>query len=181
MSDPERSQSGGPAGQQSSASDQTTGSSATLRVMLKDNLRSSPMIAHLMDALESGADIGHYGRLVFAIVARYFLPADEVISWLLKNPGFSEEEAASLMHQIEAHDYSPPTRRRVLEWQRHQDFMICPDPGDPDSCNVYRDLVFPDEVYERIEEYHYLKAAHPGAGMDQGTSPISTASKDAER
>jgi hypothetical protein len=132
--------------------------------MPTDNLRSSPMMAHLMDALDSAADIGHYGRLVFAIVARYFMPADDIIRWLMKNPGFSEHEAASLMHQVETHDYSPPTRRRVLEWQRHQDFPICPNPGDPDGCNVYRDLVFPDEVYERIEDYHYQKVRPQVAG-----------------
>ncbi len=128
-----------------------------LAVMPTDSLRSSPMMAHLMDGLDSRQDIGHYGRLVFAIVARYFMAADEVVGWLMKNPEISREDAAGLMHQIETHGYSPPTRRRVLEWQGHQDFPICPNPGDPDGCNVYRDLVFPDEVYERIEEYHFQK------------------------
>jgi hypothetical protein len=122
------------------------------------------MMAHLMDALDSGSDIGHYGRLVFTIVARYFVPKDELIRWLMKNPEFSEQEAVSLMHQVQSHDYSPPTRRRVLEWQQHQEFPICPNPGDPDSCNVYRDLVFPDEVYERIEDYHYQKVRPQVAG-----------------
>src|SRR4026209_2943243 len=36
-----------------------------------DNLRDSPMMAHLLDALEKGTDVGHYGRLVFAMVARH--------------------------------------------------------------------------------------------------------------
>lgn len=116
-------------------------------------------MAHLLDSLEAGRDIGHYGRLVFAIVARYFLPADDVRRLLQRNPGFTEDEAASLMHQVETHDYSPPTRTRVLEWSAHQDFPICPDAADPDACNVYRDLVFPDEVYERIEDYHLQKLA----------------------
>ena len=136
--------------------------------MPSQNLRSSPMMAHLMDALESGADIGHYGRLVFVIVGRYFISSEEVIRLLLKNPGFSEQEAASLMHQVQSHDYSPPTRRRVLDWQRHQDSPICPNPGDPDACNVYRDLVFPDEVYERIEEYHYQKVRPEVAASAKG-------------
>lgn len=43
-------------------------------------------------------------------------------------------------------------------------FPICPDEGDPDGCNVFRDLVFPDEVYERIEEYHYQKMRPQTAG-----------------
>lgn len=139
-----------------------------LAVMPTDDLRSSPMMRHLMDALDAGADIGHYGRLVFAIVARYFMDGAEVIAWLTKDPGFTAEEAASLAHQVDVHDYSPPTRTRILEWQRLQDFPICPDAADPDACNVYRDLVFPDRVYERIEEYHYQKmrpraAGHPGS------------------
>jgi hypothetical protein len=129
--------------------------------MPTQDLRASSMMSHLMDALDAGQDVGHYGRLVFAVVARYFLPHDQVLAWLRKNPGFSEEEAMSLLHQVETHDYSPPTRRRVLEWQAHQDFPICPNPGDPDGCNVYRDLVFPDEVYERIEEYHIQKVRPP--------------------
>ena len=124
-------------------------------------------MGYLMDALDAGTDIGHYGRLVFAIVARYFLPGEDVVGWLTKDPGLSGEEAASLVHQVEMHDYSPPTRARILEWQRHQDFPICPDEGDPDGCNVYRDLVFPDEVYERIEEYHYQKVRpRTGVGLD---------------
>lgn len=118
-------------------------------------------MAHLMDALDAGKDIGHYGRLVFVIVARYFLPQAEVMRCLMKNPDFSEDEAASLIHQVQTHDYSPPTRSRILEWQHHQEFPICPNPSDPDGCNVYRDLVFPDEVYERIEEYHMQKV-RPG-------------------
>ena len=32
-----------------------------------DQLRSNDMMAHLLDALEHGKDIGHYGRLVFAM------------------------------------------------------------------------------------------------------------------
>jgi hypothetical protein len=33
-----------------------------------DNLRDSPMMAHLLDALEAGQDVGHYGRLTFVMV-----------------------------------------------------------------------------------------------------------------
>ena len=29
-------------------------------------------MAHLLDSLNDGKDIGHYGRLVFAMVARHF-------------------------------------------------------------------------------------------------------------
>jgi hypothetical protein len=30
--------------------------------------------------------------------------------------------------------------------------------NDPDEGNVYRDLEFPPEVYEHIQEYHEAKA-----------------------
>lgn len=49
-------------------------------------LRQSPMMAHLLDALQEGADIGHYGRLTFVIVARHFLDDDETVALLSKQP-----------------------------------------------------------------------------------------------
>ncbi|MBV9581764.1 MAG: hypothetical protein JO057_24555 [Chloroflexi bacterium] len=123
-----------------------------------DNLRESPMMAHLLDALEQGQDIGHYGRLVFAMVARHFATDAEVTDWLRKDRDFTEDEARALVHQVEGRDYNPPRRERILEWQRQQDFPICPTPDDPDTCNVYRELRFPDSVYEDISEYHEQKA-----------------------
>jgi len=53
--------------------------------------------------------------------------------------------------------HSPPSREKVLEFQKHQQFPICLNPEDPDACNVYKDLKFPSEVYERINEYHVEK------------------------
>jgi hypothetical protein len=41
---------------------------------------------------------------------------------------------------------------------KEQDFPICPDANDPDACNVYKDLKFPQEVYEKIEQYREAKA-----------------------
>ena len=117
------------------------------------------MMAHLLDALERGQDIGHYGRLVFAMVAHHFLDADELVGWLQKDRDFSDEDAAALVHQVQQRDYKPPRRERILEWQAQQDFPICPNPDDPDSCNVYKDLRLPDEVYDDISEYHEQKAA----------------------
>jgi len=38
-----------------------------------EDLRQSPMMSHLLDALDKGEDIGHYGRLTFAMVAHHFL------------------------------------------------------------------------------------------------------------
>ena len=41
-----------------------------------DELRKNGMMSHLLDALERGEDIGHYGRLVFVMIAHHFLSDD---------------------------------------------------------------------------------------------------------
>ncbi len=122
------------------------------------DLCRSAMMAHLLDALEAGTDIGHYGRLVFAIVARHFLDEGELIDLLARQPGLDETQARALVLQLKSHDYSPPTRERILEWQAHQKFPIIPNAHDPDAGNLYRDLKFPDGVYEHINEYYVEKA-----------------------
>ncbi len=123
-------------------------------------LRKSEMMAHLLDSLDAGEDIGHNGRLVFAMVARHFLEEDELVGYLQKDKDFEESEARSLYHQVQEHDYSPPRRDRIIEFQEQQDFQICPNSEDPDACNVYRDLQFPEHVYEKIANYHEQKAKH---------------------
>jgi hypothetical protein len=123
-----------------------------------DELRKSEMMAHLLDALDQGKDIGHYGRLVFAMVGRHFMGEDELVSYLAKDKDCSEEEARSLVHQVASRDYNPPRRERILEWQAQQSFEIIPNPDDPDAGNVYRDLTFPEGIYEDISEYHEQKA-----------------------
>ena len=126
--------------------------------MSAKELRQSAMMAHLLDALEDGKDIGHYGRLVFAMVARHFLDEDELVGYLRKDPDLDEQQARALYLQVQGRDYNPPRRARVLEWQAKQDFPICPNPDDPDACNVYKDLRFPDHIYEDIGEYYEHRA-----------------------
>ena len=117
------------------------------------DLRRSPMMSHLLDALDDGKDIGRYGRLTFAMVAHHFVEPDELVKLLLKGKGADESEARALVQQVVARGYNPPKRERILEWQAQQEFPICPDPDDPNACNVYRDLDLPDAVYEQIEEF----------------------------
>ena len=124
-----------------------------------ENLRDSPMMAHLLDALEAGTDIGHYGRLTFAMVARHFLEEEELVRLLANQPDQDETKARSLVLQVKGRDYNPPKRERILEWQAQQDFAICPTPDDPNSCNVYRELRFPDDIYDHIQEFWEEKAA----------------------
>jgi hypothetical protein len=127
--------------------------------MAVEALRKNSMMAHLLDALDAGEDIGHYGRLVFAMVARHFMSEKELIDYLCKDSDCNETEAKTLIQQVQGKDYNPPKRDRVLEWQKQQEFPICPDPDDPDSCNVYRDLQFPDHVYEHISSYYEQKTS----------------------
>lgn len=124
--------------------------------MAIEDIRNNRMMSHLLDSLDRGEDIGHYGRLVFAMVARHFVDENELLRWLQKNPGVSEEDARVLARQVEGRDYNPPRRERIIEWQREQSFPICPT-DDPDACNVYRDLKFPDHVYQHIQEYQKKK------------------------
>jgi hypothetical protein len=119
-----------------------------------EELRQEPMMAHLLDSLEKGKDIGHYGRLVFVMVARHFMTDDEILQELTKNPKFDEEQARSLLKQVEARGYNPPKRERVLDWMQRQKFPICPDTDDPGQCNVYRNLEFTKEIYDRISEFY---------------------------
>lgn len=126
--------------------------------MAAEEMRKNGMMAHLMDSLEQGQDIGHYGKLVFAMVAHRFMEDKELVEWLQKSPDMGEEEAKAMVAQVKARDYNPPKREKILEWQKQQEFPICPNPEDPEACNVYQDLRFPDDIYENIEEYYEQKA-----------------------
>jgi hypothetical protein len=123
-----------------------------------DDLRQSPMMGHMLDALDNGEDIGHYGRLVFAMIGRHFVSNEELVGLLTKDEDADEQEMKALVQQVEDKGYSPPRREKILEYQGQQDFPICPNPDDPDACNPYAELQFPDEVYESIQEYREEKA-----------------------
>jgi hypothetical protein len=128
-------------------------------LMSLSELRKNGMMAHLLDALAQAHDIGHYGRLVFVTVGRHFLTPVQLREQLELDPDMDEEKSRALIEQVESKGYSPPSREKVLEFQKHQEFPICPNPDDPDACNVYKDLKFPPQVYESITEYHVEKSA----------------------
>ncbi len=123
----------------------------------EEELRKDSMMVHLLDSLAAGTDIGHYGRLVFAMVARHFMPHEEVLAWMMKDKDVDEEKATLMLRQVEGRDYSPPRRDKILDYQSKQDFPILPNPDDPDCGNLYRNLKFPDEVYEHIGHYQEAK------------------------
>ena len=72
---------------------------------------------------------------------------------LTKDHDADEQEIRAMVQQVQDKGYSPPRREKILEFQNQQDFEICPHPDDPDACNVYNELRFPDDVYESIQEY----------------------------
>src|SRR3954464_12884740 len=108
--------------------------------MTLNELRNNDMMAHLIDALDAGRDIGHYGRLVFAMIGRHFLDERELCDWLCKDPTCTDVQAKALVQQVNDRNYNPPRRERILQWQREQQFPICPNGTDPDAYNVYRNL-----------------------------------------
>ena len=122
--------------------------------MPAEELKQSAMMSHLMSALDRGQDIGHYGRLVFVMVGRFFLSEQELLDFMTKDKDCDEEKAREIIRQVEAKGYNPPKRERVIEWMNQQDFAICEDAGNPDSCNIYKEVNFPPEVYEKISSYY---------------------------
>ena len=130
--------------------------------MALQDLRKNDMMAHLLDALDAGQSIGHYGRLVFTMVARHFLEPQELVDLLARDPDCSDEQARSLVEQVFSRGYSPPRREKIIEFQSQQEFAICPNADDPDACNVYKNLKFPRDVYQHIGQYHEQKAEAQG-------------------
>jgi hypothetical protein len=135
------------------ASDNARGPGGGPDDLRSDRLEDSPMMAHLLEAMKSSQDVGEYGRLTFVIVARHFMQDDELVKLLAQQPGFNQQAAQALLLQVQERDYNPPKRERILEWQSQQDFQICPDPHDPSACNLYRELRFPQEIYDRIGDF----------------------------
>jgi hypothetical protein len=116
-------------------------------------LSADPMMTHLMSALNRAEDIGHYGRLVFVLGARHVMSDGELIYWLTKDRDCTEQKARLLVDQVKTRNYNPPKRERILEWMQKQEFPICPEPDNPSACNLYRNVEFPHEVYEKIQEF----------------------------
>jgi DNA primase large subunit len=120
-----------------------------------NDLQQSPMMNNLLEALQRNEDIGHYGRLVFVMVGQHFLSEAEIVELLTKDPDCDEEKARGILKQVKAHGYNPPKPDRILAWMNEQEFPICNTAGqDKNTCNVYKSLKFPPEVYERIAGYY---------------------------
>lgn len=90
--------------------------------------------------------------------ARHLLEKEELLDWMTKDKDCDEAKARSLIEQVQQRNYNPPRCERVLEWMQRQGFPICPNPENPDSCNLYKSFEFPHGVYEHIGEHREQKA-----------------------
>jgi hypothetical protein len=124
-----------------------------------NDMSDSPTMTRLLDALKKKTDIGHNGQFVFVTVARHFMDEAEIVKLLSHQPDMDEEKAQAFVQQLTERGYNPPRRERILQMQAEQDFAIIENADDPDSGNLYRELQFPDEIYEDINEYREEKAA----------------------
>ena len=122
-------------------------------------LKKNHMMRHLAESLEDGKDIGHYGRLTFAMIARHFMRDEDLAKYLAQDKDEDLSEAKALVHQVESADYSPPGPQKIKKWDSEQDFPILPeDHPTTDDANVYQDLDFPPHVYDKISHYHEEQA-----------------------
>lgn len=65
--------------------------------MSVEDLKQSPTMNHMLEALEKGEDIGHYGRLTFAMIARYFVENEELVGLLARDTDADEQEVRALV------------------------------------------------------------------------------------
>src|SRR4051794_41108631 len=133
--------------------EETMGQATTQRRQRSDgqtrfeqDLRESPTMARLLEALEEGTDIGHYGQFTFATVARHFMDVDEIVKLLARQPQMDETRARALLEHVTERGYNPPHRERILEHQAKGGFQIIANPQDPDAGNLYRELEFPENI-----------------------------------
>lgn len=133
-------------------------------------LLASPTMARLIDDMRAGTDIGHYGRLTFVMVGQRFLSDDEMLDLLARQPDHDEREMRALILRTRERDYNPPRRERLLEWQSRQDYPLIAHADDPSAGNLYRELQFPDDVYENIEEYYEEQVEAQGEKPDEANA-----------
>lgn len=125
---------------------------------LEQELLKSPTMSRLLSDIREGIDIGRFGRLVFTMVARHFLAEEEILSLLAAQPNESEESAKAMVFQVKTHNYNPPKRDRILQWQSQQEYKIIQNAADPLAGNLYHELRFPDKTYNHILQFWSDKA-----------------------
>ncbi len=144
--------------------------------MALDDLRRSPMMTHLLDSLEKGKDIGHYGRLTFAMIAHRFLDRDELVTWLCKDKDCDETKAKALVQQVESRDYNPPSREPHPGVAGRAGLPDLPDSGRPERLQSLPRAA--DAGGSAGGHRGVSRAAVRGRG---GTGPVASAASVATR
>jgi hypothetical protein len=70
-----------------------------------DDLKHSPMMNHMLEALDRGEDIGHYGRLTFVMVARHRVDNEELVGLLTQDQDADERDVQVMVQQVEEKGY----------------------------------------------------------------------------
>jgi hypothetical protein len=112
------------------------------------------MMGHMLDALDNGEDIGHYGRLVFAMIGHHFVSEDELVKLLTKDPRHERAGDPGDGAAGPGEGLQPAAARedpRVPEPAGTS--RSAPIPTTQTPAIPYQELQFPDEVYESIQEY----------------------------
>lgn len=117
-----------------------------------EDMRASAMMDRLWTDLSKGTDVGHYGRLVFCMIARHFLDEKEIIKLLGKS--VPTEEAAAMLVEVNRTNYSPPRPAKIRQWQKNQQYKIIPEDKDQSWGNVYTELQLPQEIYENVTNFY---------------------------
>lgn len=128
------------------------------RVVQAEDLRKSPMMAKLWDDLQNKVDIGHFGRLVFTIIARHYLSEDELIRLLANN--LEVEDAQVLLLEVNERNYNPPRPSVIRKWQLRQAYRIIPPDQEHNLAwgNVYAELKLPQEIYDQVGGFYKEQA-----------------------
>ena len=141
-------------------------------------LRKDSMMAHLLDSLEAGKDIGHYGRLVFAMVARHFMSHQDVLAWLSRDPDLEEADAVNMLRQVEGRDYNPPKRDRLLEWQIATEVSNSPPSRRP---GLRQSLPKPKISRHHLQPHQSLPGAKGQCRVDPRTPQVTLTVRTAQQ
>ncbi len=132
-----------------------------------EDMRRSQMMARLWDDLEKGVDVGHFGRLLFTMVARHYMNETQVITLLSRN--IPVEDAQAMLLLVNSRNYNPPKPNKIRKWQEKQDYKIIPPEKAHDLAwgNVYKELRLPMEIYSQVQDF-YKEAVR---GIEDGFGP----------
>lgn len=153
------------------------------RVVQAEDMRKSHMMASLWDDLKIGVDIGHFGRLLFCIVARHFMEEEQIIKLLTSGQQMLPEDAQAMLLNVNERNYNPPRPSVIRKWQQKQRYKIIPDEHAHDLAygNLYSELRFPQEIYDQVGEFYKEAAKDVGAPGAKKKAPAKKKKKARNR